>query len=294
MTALALKYGFVPAQVDAMLYWITEREAIRKAKDAGAPKPWTLDPIMQSWRFTNVRRADDLVSRQLYTQFYQDDSPTTQLVAATLGRLINWPETLMEVTSGEHFRLEHLENAGDILHARSKRGEKIHSAAYIIPGVPGFTKIDSVLLTVERVRQSAETIFSSTKRETWSNLMEIEFLGSFLAGQIVCDLGDLQSGRGWPDRATFAPVGPGSARGMNYLKGRPRNLAVTQDQFDRELPQLIAVLAPEIPDIVKDRQLTASDFQNCTCEYSKIASAKEGGRFKSRYDGAQVRQAALF
>jgi hypothetical protein len=33
--------------IDHAVYWITEREAIRKRREAGEPAPWTEDPILR-------------------------------------------------------------------------------------------------------------------------------------------------------------------------------------------------------------------------------------------------------
>ena len=49
--------------LNRLVYFITEREAIRLKKEAGEPKPWTSDPILQQYRFCNVRRMDDKVSK---------------------------------------------------------------------------------------------------------------------------------------------------------------------------------------------------------------------------------------
>jgi hypothetical protein len=36
-----------------------ERESIRRKRLAGEPPPWTDDPILRTWRFTNVHREND-------------------------------------------------------------------------------------------------------------------------------------------------------------------------------------------------------------------------------------------
>ena len=71
------------------LYWIKERESIRKKKEAGNPKPWTDDPILQNYRFCNVRRMDDTVSQWLLKNWYEPyfDHPN-MLSAAGLSSMI--------------------------------------------------------------------------------------------------------------------------------------------------------------------------------------------------------------
>lgn len=45
--------------------WIFERYRIKKRKDAGELQPWTTDPVLRDFRFTNVFREDDRESRYL-------------------------------------------------------------------------------------------------------------------------------------------------------------------------------------------------------------------------------------
>lgn len=45
--------------------WFFERYRIKKRKDAGEPQPWTTDPVLRDFRFTNVYREDDRESKYL-------------------------------------------------------------------------------------------------------------------------------------------------------------------------------------------------------------------------------------
>jgi 5-hmdU DNA kinase, helical domain len=51
----------------ALFNFIAERERIRCRRAAGEPPPWTADPILREWSFTNVRREDDRVTRWVAT-----------------------------------------------------------------------------------------------------------------------------------------------------------------------------------------------------------------------------------
>jgi hypothetical protein len=143
--------------------------------------------------------------------------------------------------------------------------------------------------------RSEELARLPTMRETWTALMQFDGLGSFLAGQIVADLAHLGMGAQWPDAATWAPLGPGSVRGINRLLGRPKDQAVSQIEFQRLLIQLIAELRPRIEDLWEDRRLQAMDVQNCLCEFDKYRRLTLGeGKVRARYDGtAESTQGAL-
>jgi hypothetical protein len=53
---------------------------------------------------------------------------------------------------------------------------------------------------------------------THRRLQEIPAIGSFMAGQFVADLRHVYTGA-WADANTWAPLGPGSERGLAWLLG---------------------------------------------------------------------------
>jgi alpha-glutamyl/putrescinyl thymine pyrophosphorylase clade 1 len=44
--------------IEPAIYFITEREQIRRRREAGEPKPWTTDPILRDFSFCNVQREE--------------------------------------------------------------------------------------------------------------------------------------------------------------------------------------------------------------------------------------------
>lgn len=286
----------VPSELDILVYWMTERDLIRVAKEAGKPKPWTSDPLLRDYRWCNVRRMDDRVSRWLIEHWYQPDGdPLTAVTAATLARLVNWPDSLITITSGFRFHRTDLGHARERLEARAAQGMKVFTGAYIVPGVPGESKIESVCTLAAFIATHAYQIHSDSMRRTWANLVQWDGLGSFLAGQIFADLAHLKAGEHWEDTGWWAPLGPGSARGMNRLHGRPKALGMGQAVFEKELPPLIEVLQARLPALFADRRLQAMDVQNCLCEYDKYRRLTLGeGTVRARYDGAGQQQEAMF
>ena len=49
--------------------FMREREAIRLRRLEGAPPPWTEDPILREFSFTNIKREHDKTSRLLIEEF---------------------------------------------------------------------------------------------------------------------------------------------------------------------------------------------------------------------------------
>lgn len=56
--------------------YMKERESIRLRKEAGSPRPWTQDPILHEFSFTNVRRIHDRTTRSLLSLFYDPHTST--------------------------------------------------------------------------------------------------------------------------------------------------------------------------------------------------------------------------
>jgi hypothetical protein len=174
------------SEMDLLVQWIERREAVRRAKAAGQPWPWTQDPPLQQWRWCNVRRMDDRVSLALLRRWYAPSATdaATALVSACLARLVNWPDLLMAITAGETFALRHLERARERLQARAEDGEKVFTGAYVVPGRPGEGKVLTVVNHARNVRDGAAKLWGSSMRQTWANLTRLDGLGSFLAGQM--------------------------------------------------------------------------------------------------------------
>jgi hypothetical protein len=279
----------VPAELETLVYWIHERDRIRAAKERGASKPWTTDPLLRDYRWCNVRRMDDRVSRELFDRWYPKASSWrgAELDFALFARLVNWPDALDEIVG-------HLDCARVVLTARAERGDKVFTGAYVVPGVPGKNKVDSICDLITKISTQDLYLLRPTMRGTWEQLIRFDGIGSFLAGQVVADLAHLRAGREWPDRDTWAPLGPGSARGLNRLRGIAKDKAVSQAEFEELLPKLIVRLRPRISDVWLDRGLQAMDVQNCLCEFDKYRRLQLAeGKVRARYSGAGDAQAAL-
>ncbi len=287
--------GFDEGVLEILIAWMYERESIRKKKLAGVLPPWTADPFLRDFRWCNVRRLDDRVSQELFEYWYDlEADPNTLLTAATLGRLVNWPVALLEITGGKRFELGHLTVAKERLTDRVDRGDKVFTAAYIVPGVPGMKKVDSVCELAMRISEHDGPILGKSMRETWENLLQFAGIGRFLAGQIVGDLAHLSPGKGWTDPDYWAPVGPGSARGMNRLLGRPKDAPVTQGEFEIQLPKIIRLITEHAPSIVNELNLQALDHQSLLCELDKrVRLGNKEGSMRSRYDSSSVLQGSL-
>lgn len=269
--------------LDRLAYWVKERDAIRVSRSLKSPPPWTDDDILAIYRFCNVRRMDDKVSTWLYNSWYRPykDHPN-MLVAVTLARHLNRVETLSKVGFPKQWRPEEIKT---VVRKIQAGGEKAFSAAYMVRGIGTADKIEMVVDKVcQPLVDSSPQLDTSSMQECVETLLPYWGFSSFMAGQVVADLRWALSGS-WKDRNSWAPIGPGSKRGMNRVMGRETNKPLSQEQFLEELQQLKERCSTKLPSSVTSR-MEMQDWQNCMCEYDKYSRALLGeGKPKQLYKG---------
>ena len=87
-------------------YWrfAAERQEIFFRRIAGAPPPWTADPILREFKFTNAYRASDRVSQYLIKQviYAGDQNPDELIFRILVFKMFNRIETweLLEESLG--------------------------------------------------------------------------------------------------------------------------------------------------------------------------------------------------
>ena len=281
----------------SLLYFIWEREVIRIVRDRGGERPYTKDPVFAKYKFTNIRRRDDRVSRWIIEHIIKPNEDRQDLwFILLITRLINWPPTLQRLIDyGILFRA-----AGDFepqefsesVERFKNEGNKVYSGAYMVYPTkmdPGGNKSQAIakhIITpalslsnrINAVLQNDEPLVAVFVVELSSSFG----ISTFMAGQVAADLTYASEGQlsRASDLFTFAPIGPGSSRGLNYLLNRAPNAGWTQDRFNAELIKIRNAVVDELE--IDD--LTLHDVQNCLCEYSKYCRTVLGeGKPKTTY-----------
>lgn len=272
-----------------VLYWIWEREAIRIAKENNYQGELTADLIFKQYRFCNVRRKDDRVSKWIIANLLTEDYDDMWLVAA-IARFVNWPPTLQMLKDHGVFTkcAEDFDRDlfCELIEQRAEDEEKVWTGAYMVRAVEADS--DKKSFAVAKYLQSAITqresirsaISENSVRTTVSTLQKCYGFGTFMSGQVAADLTytpDLAKAK---DLYLFAPMGPGSVRGLNRLYGKPLRQSWNQDNFDEAL---IAIRIASMGQLdIED--ITLHDIQNCMCEVDKYWRTLYGeGRPRSTY-----------
>lgn len=269
--------------VTAFVKFICARERHRVAKVAGraVSKP---DPIISQYRFCNVRRNDDRVTKWIFAH-YLDRWRTSENLwfALVVARLFNNEDTLAEIADCVlPFKSEPMRKA---LAARRAAGKKNFNAAYIVStNGRAMDKVDYVIDFVltpawESRKRLARMMQVGQLGNVHIELSGLQGLGSFMAAQVIADLKYAFPAQ-WEDFHTFAASGPGSKRGLNRVLGRDLKAPWNEIAFREAL----LTLRDKVNARLSWEPLTAHDIQNCLCEYDKYERARLGeGRPKQIY-----------
>lgn len=252
--------------------------------------PWTLDTILREYRFCNVRRMDDKVSKWLMENWYKPYfNHPNMLYAVALARFFNLPSSL-ELITELVFRSQPPDWTAikQVLRERKAAGYTVFNGAYMVRGNGGPDKIG--LVVDSYVKPLANVCWASDSMQNTHKAINASFgMGSFMAGQVVADLRHAMSGP-WSDRNDWAPAGPGSMRGMNRQLGYPPFIlskSIKPEQFLANLTTMKNMLVSALPQEIT-RRLEMHDYQNCLCELDKYERALwDEGRPKQLYRGGK-------
>lgn len=265
--------------------FVHERHDIYLTRENGYPKPWTTDPILQQYRFTNVYRELD-TQTIWFADNWRNDHDVDCWFAALVFRLVNWHETAEELGYPTPWKSEHFIN---VLNDRKAAGKKVYSGAYMI-STHGIREAKAPYLAKSLSKIWANRVdlrwrHSDTLNTFHERLMKCFDVGSFLAAQVVADVKYTMPIDSAADWWTFAASGPGSRRGLNRVMSCP----VPQTWGEGYWRMILGKLQNEIDPLIKEAKmprLHAQDLQNCLCEFDKYERVRLGeGRPKAKYPG---------
>jgi hypothetical protein len=275
-------------RVNDLVNFIAARESVRLAKERGDPKPWTKNPILQDYRFCNIRREDDTVTKWLAANWRGPHAPDPDLWFGMLvGRLFNWPPTLGAVGYPVPYRGAAILKKINVL---KKSGFKVFSSAYIV-STNGHAQdkaeylVEHVLNPAWAARKHLRPYHSEPLFHFYERLLTVNGLGSFMAAQIIADVKYVEPLCSASDWWGFAAPGPGSQRGLARVYEIPTDSHWRRGTWHSALMALAEKLNPELRRI-DIGALHNQDIQNCLCEFDKYERVRLGeGRPRNNYPG---------
>lgn len=293
--------------------WITDRYAVHIRKDVEKlPAPWTDNPIIQEFRFTNVRREHDKETRWVIENICKADmSEANKWVNLILFRMINKSETC------KNFMPVDFENVDwqDIVYyvTSAPKDYVMFTNAFKTSGVKGAAAkilghtsafkdkeygvppVISVIQYCQQLYENEEFIqrlgHCVTAQEFFTVLQSVQGIGFFLAYQILVDWTYCEESL-WSENE-FVVAGPGARRGLDLVFDNRDGMTYEEAlfwlrdnwiticnwlQLSWHPDEIFTDLEPE------DRYMNVMSLQNCHCEISKYIRAVNGtGRPRNKY-----------
>jgi hypothetical protein len=287
-----------PAKVSEVYesYWrfAAERQEVFFRRARAEAGPWTRNPVLTTYKFTNAYRASDRVSQYLIRHvIYRADLPSSPreiffriLLFKLFNKIGTWE--LLERSFGPiTFEDYCFSRVDKILAGAMSEGRRIYSAAYIMPpgnrafGQPA--KHQNHLLLLERMmedRLPERLAQTRTMQEGFEKLRSYPTIGDFLAYQFITDINYSEITAF--NEMDFVVPGPGARDGLRKCFTDPGGLN------EPELIRLMADLQEqEFERLGLDfkslwgRRLQLIDCQNLFCEvdkYARVAHPQIAGR----------------
>lgn len=277
-----------PAKVSEVYesYWrfATERQVIFFRRTRGETQPWTTDPVLATYKFTNAYRAADRVSQFLIRHvIYHDDLPCTPrevffriLLFKLFNKIETW-ELLVQAFGAVTFEDYHFAHYDTVLQRALRDGRRLYSAAYIMPpGSQAFgrsAKHQNNLLLLERMmkEQLPERLGQTrTMQDGFEQLRSYPTIGDFLAYQFITDINYSEITD--YSEMDFVVPGPGARDGLRKCfvdpggLNEPELIRRTADLQEREFERLELDFKS-----LWGRRLQLIDCQNLFCEVDKYA-----------------------
>lgn len=272
---------------DSYWYFAAERQAIFFQRAEGKSSPWTNDEILAEHRFTNAYRASDRVSQYLLQRVIYDsprdalDTVLRILLFKIFNRIDTWEHLVARLGEPDASSFDR-ELYSRVLDERLDAGERIYSAAYVMPDpqLSYHRKHYNHLALLHGLLKDGSLVRllnARTLEELYIQLLSVASFGRFLAFQYAIDLN--YSPHFNFDEMDFVVAGPGAIRGIAKCFEDTGGLA------PEEVIACMAVSADEFLESgtpafqdLDGRPLQLVDCQNLFCEVDKYARLRHPER----------------
>lgn len=295
---------------EAFFDYLREREAIRLRKEADRialenfedPQgpPWTKDPILREYKFTNVRRHHDKTSAKLREMFYDEhfhDDRRSILMNCALYRYFGTWE-FAEVVGWQDYDNFDFDSIKEIARERLSNRERVFTGAYVITnqGISAPKQEVVVDYFLKGLHSATPSILEkAASSQSWCEAAKLMkpipgFGGTgFMTKEVLLDttytgfwnsmVANDEDGRfSYPeDWLEWTPVGPGALRGAARILGDDSAKPLKNEQAFG----IIMVLYSEQN---LNFKLSPTDIQFGLCEFDKYERVRLGqGRPRSKY-----------
>jgi|TARA_R110000824_G_scaffold50752_7_gene141536 hypothetical protein len=288
-------------QLKSFFWWINERHRIYLKRLAGEAPPWTTDPILQQYKFTNPFRENDrdtVWMREHWTS--QDPNNYADLMFnICVFRMFG-------ATDFFHDRpwlktIDDLEDLKSDAKLRLEAGEKCFTGAYIVTNM-GVRKpkyevvVDGFLKPIYFDRSLLANEFFTTNSLEHAHKQLSSYLGwgggGFMAYEAVTDFDHTFMDS--IDNMTWANAGPGAKRGLNRIVGRDLKDTSKKNDWNYEMRGLLRLAPDYLGSHIPIKDVDMRCIEHSLCEWDKyqrvlLGQGRPRGVFRQYERGSAVK-----
>lgn len=289
-------------RADIFFDYAKKRYQLMMDKEGGFPPPWTEDEVLNSYRFCNIFREDDKVTKWFRENIREPLRDDPKVLQATL--IFRW---FNKISTGSILHHEGLLTNWDSDKVRKvlKDEKPLVTGAYMIKTPAKMSKLEGLIWCIEQFLQQdpanlnpppvyGPMLFQQegyTLENAVKYLSSFPYLGPFMAYEIVTDLRHTALLENAPDIMTWANPGPGAARGLARLCDLPlgyfnRHSQKDVDQMQVLMQELLSMANKKGNIHWPDRwpQWEMREVEHTLCEVDKYLRAQTGeGTPKQKY-----------
>jgi alpha-glutamyl/putrescinyl thymine pyrophosphorylase clade 1 len=262
------------AALTQLIWWMRERQRIYRKRQLSKPAPWTTDPVLQRYKFTNVFRQLDRTSEWLRRWWYEANRGPQLPFSCVLARCVNRLETLAEL--GFPYEWDRARFI-DVLERRRRSKQPMVTSAYIVGvGSDNTGKSLPIFLAdlLDRVHHNGSWAAQPTLQACYDWLTATAGRLPFVMREAVLDLAMIGD---FSDHESWVTIGPGAKRGLVRIFG-DRGLWVYKLLVVTELAQRRLVSSDPM-----FTRLLPRDVEHSLCEFDKYLRAQAGGFMRNRF-----------
>ncbi len=277
------------------IYW--NRFVLKK------PAPWTFDPVLSAFKFTNCYRQLDRTTIWYHQNIggypetgfpKQFKNKEKDVVFATfVHRLFNRIETMAPILPYLTLKEFNLDTVTAVIEGLRTQGQNVFTSAHLTTGVRfgGYDdKLYNIMHLIKLIHESIDEIYKNIKsskslEELFWQVRKVQGFGPFLGYQMILDI--INSGIMPFSPDDFTVAGPGCKRGIRHIfpvmnfedalmylrKNQHKHL----EKFGLEFKFLEEFGG-------KKMGLHLGNIENLNCEYSKFYKAVNGiGRPRNKF-----------
>ncbi len=260
-----------------------ERYEIYLRRQRNEQRPWTKDKVLQDFYFCNVFREDDRTTIWIRENLREPMRKSEHIVfVMAVARYINRIESLDRVRD---LLLNPMSNNfWETFKKRLHGVEPLVTGAYMIRSKNGFNKLDGIIqqLMPVRVKYGALCRSAVTLEDLHRALCQFEYIGGFMAYEIVTDCRHTDLLHKAPDILTWAYPGPGATRGLAHVSNE-KNIRLGERKKLEMMREILKASRNKINWPENWPAWEMREVEHTLCEYDKYVRGCKGERLKRRY-----------